>query len=302
MKPYNWLIRKFSTRPIHYWETHRSYPIKQKVFDLHPITVSASPSKILLILTTPNTICDAAWAAQSLLRHLPSDLGLSICIDGKISSSLIQSLNDLFPNIAVQLTDDVMKKICSASPKLAAYGESHPLGRKLSVIAWNQENYNVLYSDSDVLCFREIPEICEALTKNLSGLYIQDVGDLNADNILLYRLKELNYEFSPTLNSGFLYIPRNSFNVDSIEYFLSQSFDSSSWFVEQTILAVLMKQSGAKPLPRKRYVVSTQRQFYFEEDVDYDQMSLRHFVTPVRHLMYSKGMPKLWKQWKQTTT
>ena len=63
-----------------------------------------------------------------------------------------------------------------------------------------------------------------------------------------------------------------------------------------------MKQSGAKPLPRKRYVVSTQRQFYFEEDVDYDQMSLRHFVTPVRHLMYSKGMPKLWKQWKQTTT
>jgi hypothetical protein len=298
MKPHQWLIRKLLTRPIHYWETHRSYPIKQKVFDLHPITVNASPSKILLILTTPNTICDAAWAVQSLLRHLPSDLGLSICIDGKVSSNLVQSLNNLFPNVIIQLTDDVMENICSVAPKLAGYGKKHPLGRKLAVIACSQRNYNVLYSDSDILCFREVPEVWEALTNNSSGLYMQDIGNLNADNILLNQLKEANYDFSRTLNSGFLYIPRNSFNTDSIEHLLSYGFDPTSWFVEQTILAVLMAQSGAKPLPKSTYVVSAQRQFYFEKDIDYDQISIRHFVTPVRHLMYSKGMPKLWKQWK----
>ena len=49
-------------------------------------------------------------------------------------------------------------------------------------------------------------------------------------------------------------------------------------------------------LPRSRYVVSAQRQFYFEEDVCYDQIAVRHFITPVRHLMYSKGMPKLLPQ------
>ncbi|MFM5888716.1 MAG: hypothetical protein ACKOQS_10570 [Dolichospermum sp.] len=100
----NKLARKILTRPIHRWETSRKYQIREKVFDLLSITVNPNPTKILAVLTTPKTICDAAWAAQSLLRYLPSDLGLAIVIDGEISIDIEQKLKSLFPNIMIQYT------------------------------------------------------------------------------------------------------------------------------------------------------------------------------------------------------
>ncbi|MFM6623620.1 MAG: hypothetical protein ACKPJO_31330, partial [Dolichospermum sp.] len=93
--------------------------------------------------------------------------------------------------------------------------------------------------------------------------------------------------------------PHSALNIEICDYLLSEQYDSNSWFVEQTILAVLMKQAGGTPLSKSKYVVSSQRQFYFEKDVNYHQISVRHFVTPVRHLMYSKGMPLLWQKWQK---
>jgi hypothetical protein len=292
------VARKILTRLIHRWETKRKYQIREKVFELPPIMVNPNPSKILAVLTTPKTICDAAWAAQSLLRNLPSDLGLAIVIDGDISIDTEQKLKNLFPNIIIQYSRDAMENLRIIAPNLTNYGSSHPLGRKLAMIFWNQMKYSVLYSDADILCFAEIPEIYEAITHDLAALYMQDIGNINADPILLKQLNELNYDFATTLNSGLLYIPHSSFNIEIAEHLLSQKYDPNSWFVEQTVLAVLMKQSEAKPLPKSKYVVSTQRQFYFEEDVNYHQISVRHFTTPVRHLMYLKGMPILWQKWQ----
>ncbi|MFM6251300.1 MAG: hypothetical protein ACKPEQ_19495, partial [Dolichospermum sp.] len=237
--------------------------------------------------------------AQSLLRYLPSDLGLAIVIDGEISIDIEQKLKSLFPNIMIQYTCDAMENLQIIAPNLINYGELHPLGRKLAVILWNQLKYSVLYSDADILCFGEIPEIYEAIRNNTNAWYMQDIGNLNGDSILMNRLNELNYDFVDTLNSGFLYIPHSALNIEICDYLLSEQYDSNSWFVEQTILAVLMKQAGGTPLSKSKYVVSSQRQFYFEKDVNYHQISVRHFVTPVRHLMYSKGMPLLWQKWQK---
>jgi hypothetical protein len=292
------ITRKILTRPIHWLETTRRYPIREKAFELSPITVNSSPSKILTVLTTPATIFDAVWAAQSLLRNLPSDLGLVIVIDGEISIDAEQKLKNIFPNLTIQLTSHIIDSLQSISPKLANFGKLNPIGRKLAMLLWNQFNHNILYSDSDVLCFGEIPEVCEAISNSSRPIYIQDIGVTHAEPRLLRSLQKLNHGIENNLNSGFLYIPQGSFNVEFIEYLLSQDVDFTSWFVEQTIVAVLMKQLGAEPLPKSSYVVSTQRQFCFEDDVDYNEVKIRHFITPVRHLMYSKGMPRLYQQWQ----
>ena len=291
------LDRKLLTKPIWWWETRQNYSIREKVFELLPISVNSHPITILVVLTTPKSVYDAAWAAQSFLRYLPPEMGLWIVVDGELSIVTVEQLKVLFPGITLIQSRTLLEELHPIAPNIVKLGEYNPVGRKLAIILCIQQKYNIVYSDSDVLCFGEMPEVYQAVVNQSQAMYIQEIAELNADHSLLNRVKVLGYDYALTLNSGFLCIPRQSLQVDIAEELLdAQEHDSTSWFVEQTILAVLMKQARAKALPKSRYVVSIQRQFYFEEDVCYDQIALRHFVTPVRHLMYSRGMPILWQQ------
>jgi hypothetical protein len=296
----SFLIRKLLTRPIWWWEKHRKYPIRERVFALQPKHVNPNASTILAVLTTPNTICDAAWAAQSLLRYLPPEIGLSIVVDGALPATRIEHFKVLFPGVILFSTHTLLENMRTVIPKTARMGSYHPLGRKLAMVFYLQQKYNLLYSDADLLCFNKIPEISQAIVNSSLAWYLQDVAEVKTDPIVLKQVQNLNYDYASTINTGFLYIPRESLNLNMAEQILSNIENPlRSWFCETTILAVLMQQAKAKPLPKSRYVVSVQRQWYFEKDVLYDQIALRHFTTPVRHLMYSKGMPILWQDLQQ---
>ena len=73
---------------------------------------------------------------------------------------------------------------------------------------------------------------------------------------------------------------------------------TESWFIDQTVIALLMGAVGGQPLPADRYVVSTRGQFYFEPELPSAGLVARHYTTPVRHLMYGRAMPLLWRQWQ----
>lgn len=295
----SFLIRKILTRHIWWWETHRNYPIRDQVFYFSPIAVNPEARNILAVLTTANAISDAAWTAQSLLRYLPPDTGLLMVIDGDLHGSKIQALKELFPGIQLTSTLTLLEQLRSIAPKVAQLGDYHPLGRKLAAILILQKQYNLIYSDSDVLCFREIPEIVNAISGK-SGLYLQDIVGVKTDKTILNKVQILGLKYTQTINTGFLFIPKNSLEVDLAEEIMNDINEPlKSWFCETTVIAVLMQQSQAKPLPKNRYVVSGQRQFYFENDVDYEYIALRHFITPVRHLMYLKGMPRLAQEWQR---
>ena len=290
----SFLIRKLLTKPIWWWETHRKYQIRERVFAFPPKPVQPNPSSILAVLTTPSTIYDAAWAAQSLLSYLPPEIGLSIVVDGELPATVIEHLKILFPGIILISTQKLLEEMRSAAPNMARLGDYHPMGRKLATICSLQQKYNLLYSDADVLCFGKMPEISQALKTNSGiGLYLQDIGKVQIEPITLERVHSLGLEYAETINVGFLFIPQNSLEIGIAEQLLGSGEEIRSWFPDTMILSVLMQQAKAKPLPKSRYVVSAQRQFYFENDVCYDTIALRHFITPVRHLMYSKGMPRL---------
>jgi hypothetical protein len=59
------------------------------------------------------------------------------------------------------------------------------------------------------------------------------------------------------------------------------------------LIAALLAKVPSQVLPNSSYVVSTQRQFDHVANVKYEQITLRHFVGPVKHLMYLRGMPHL---------
>ena len=62
------------------------------------------------------------------------------------------------------------------------------------------------------------------------------------------------------------------------------------------MVAILLPD--AQPLPRERYMVSHRGQFYAEQDDDYAEMITRHYIRTVRHQMYARGIPLLWRQWQ----
>jgi hypothetical protein len=69
-----------------------------------------------------------------------------------------------------------------------------------------------------------------------------------------------------------------------------------SWFAEQTVLSIMLRDVDTEALPSNRYVISNCRQFYWEKDVDYKKIVARHFTGTVRHVMYRYGLPEILRQ------
>lgn len=299
--PKNRVFKKILTRPIHQWETKRSYPIREKIFSLPPVAVNPEADTVVTILTTPNTIYDAAWAARSILANLTLTVSLKIVVDGSVFPSVQEKLQIAFPGIELANAEKFLEEAKEKLPNIYRLGSYHPLGRKLAVIFLNQESKHTLFSDADVLCLNSISDLCEAIESATRGKYIQDINGVKTDPILYRKIQSMGLSIAENINTGLLYIPEKSLELSLAEKILDGINDElTSWFGETTILAALMEKAQAIPLPAQKYVVSCQRQFYFEDDVNYNDIAARHFVTPVRHLMYMRGMPKLWNDWQQS--
>lgn len=289
------MYRKLLTKPIYTFERRRPYPMRQKVFALRPLQVDPSSPQQLVVLGTPNTFADAGWAAYSSLLQLPVPMGLCLAVDGEVPAEDVARMQRLFPGVIIKQSGAFAEEF-KDQEAIYAFAQRHPLGRKLATLLSVQKEKGLIYSDSDVLAFNSMPEVTRAMETN-QPCYLGESGGLNPDPKLLDKVKRLNVQFAPELNSGFLYMPRGSADIAlANELLADDGYDLKSWFSEQTLLAALMGHMGGTLLPTSKYVVSNDRQFFFEQDVDYSKIALRHFTTPTRHLMYSKGINRIWRQ------
>ena len=300
-------VRKALTRPLWWWQKHRPWPIRERVFRLprHAVEPAGTPNRLVL-QAAPNSLADAAWAAYGFLRHLDrpgARLGLTLHVDTADSEALARASahwTRLFPGSLVLSTHEPVERLAGRAPALAAFARTNPTGRKLAVLLDAQERTGVLFVDSDVLLFRFPAELAESLDRGAPARYNPEGGELNGDARLVAHARRAGWPTPAGLNSGLLFIPRGSLSISKVERLLaSGEFDPASWFVEQTAVALLLTAAGAQALPGARYVVSTRGQFYGDSDLDYGEIVTRHFTTPVRHLMYGRGMPLLWRQWHE---
>jgi hypothetical protein len=178
------------------------------------------------------------------------------------------------------------------------------MARKLAVVLRAQGNDNVLFSDADVLLLGSGAELVAAAQAGDTAWYNQEPGELNGDRQLLeYACAAGWAPPAARFNCGLLYLPQGCLAPADAERILALgAHDTSSYFIDQTILALLLGAQGARPLPPERYLVSADGQFYGEVDADYQTLAMRHFTTPVRHLMYSRGMPLLWRRWRKKSS
>ena len=301
------LVRKAVTRPLWWWHRRRPWPVRHRVFRLPPHAVTTAEGITRLVVqAAPHALEDAAWAAYSFLRHLdlPDErLGLTLYVDTTDPAALAQAAarwQGLFPGALVLDTHEPGERLAGRAPALTAFARVHPTGRKLAVILDAQERGGILFVDSDVLLFRFPAELAQSMRLGGPPRYNLEDGELNGDARLVAHARREGWPAPAGLNSGLLFIPQGALSVLDAERLLaSGEFNANSWFVEQTALALLLTAAGAEPLPGEQYVVCTRGQFYGDPDRDYGQMVTRHFTTPVRHLMYARGMPLLWRQWRE---
>ncbi|MBS0659718.1 MAG: hypothetical protein JSR82_15870 [Verrucomicrobia bacterium] len=286
------------TRAVWWWERRFVPRLRERIWTLPPPTGRAPHAGCqLTMFAAPGSLTDAAWAARSLLRQLPS-FELFLALDG--SAAQVATARDRLPT-AVGPAEVAAAEECVAvcRPRLAAFARQNAMGRKLAVVTARQRTSAVLYADSDVLAFGPLPEI-DAASAERRARHIQCVEGTCLDPLLAARASALGRPLAPSLNGGFYFIPQGSFDEDLVERLLEGvDLAGVGWFGETVLTAVLLQALGSEPLPRERYVVSVQRQFVDETDVDYDRIALRHFVTPVRPLFYRRGLPRLWAAWNR---
>jgi len=290
------VIRKFSTKPVWWWERNRNYRIRSQFDRLPPIPVRTAPRRFV-VLSTPDTLNDSLWAAWSWYRFLHNKgFELQLAVDGAVSRADSDAASRLFPGVSICEARSACQYVCEREPALETFLYSHPTGRKFALMLALSDQSPVLYSDHDVLGFNPPDELLSCIQREVPCYFLED-ADGTRDAVIVERAKALGRGYIPRFNCGFLYIPKGALSMKAAaEILATWRPPGGSWFAEQTALSVMLRSVGAEALPTERYVISTRRQFYWEKDVDYSAIVARHFTGTVRHVMYRYGMPFLLQQ------
>lgn len=290
------IVRKLLVRPVRAMEVRYWYPIRRRAARLPPLPSTASPEDgVLLILTTPRDYLDAIWSAWSHLWYSTGSFHLVIACDGPSPPELNDLARRILPGSKVINARQFLSGRSRIVP--AELSQRHSLMTKLELILAMQDSSPVLYSDSDVLMLHDPWEIRQHLATNRGrGFHLR--GEASTEDPWVgARAAALGSDFDRHLNSGLLWIPQNSLDRALARELLDGWTEQPlNHFTEQSTLAVLIANAGGTPLPEDRYVANAQRMFYFERDIDYDAIACRHFVNLIRNLMYSRGLPLIWRQ------
>jgi hypothetical protein len=224
---------------------------------------------------------------------------LELAIDGEVSDIDTASARRIFPGLEIYPVQPYIAQLSESWPVLTPFLHNHPLGRKLGLILARSQQNTILYSDHDVLAFNPPVELIELAGKG-TPFYLTEEYEGTSDPSILDRARALCFSSNSRFNSGLLFVPQGALSVDLAAQLLQPwRPPMTTWFTEQTVLNILMRNANAQPLPEKRYVISSRRQFYFQKDVDYSAIVARHFTGTVRHVMYKTGVPLVLEQSKQ---
>jgi hypothetical protein len=280
---------------VWYYERKRSYPALARHREVRRKFRHGDRVR-LAVLTVPKCIDDAIWSLWTWMHELEGIAWPSLFVDGKISDEQRHELEAHFPGIVIEELMPWLKRRTDFGPQMQRLIDAFPLGKKTALVAALSIDGMALYSDSDVLAFNRPTQLLAGIEEKKS-FYMLDRYGSNYAPVVLDGIKEQGLTIADQLNSGLILLPHHCLDMAAMERFLARftAWDrlSENWFTEQTTTGLMLTQAGAQPLDKDAYVVSLQRQFVFERDVDYSQIAARHFTGPVRHVMYLKGLPWL---------
>lgn len=236
----------------------------------------------------------AIWALKSFYAFFSSPLPLYLRLQGPMTAESIRELSGHFPDarlIGQREADD------RADQELIAKG-LNTLGelRQKTVHLQKLTDFPTLCSerrlfimDSDILFFAEPRALRQAIFEG-KGFYFQ------ADHIDAYVLtpedakQAFQVELRPKLNVGMMVFPREAIDLRLADEWLRHPVFVPHYgtpHIEQTLWALLAEAKSTTEVLPETYYLS------LDGPANPSGLVARHYVSPVRNLMYDEGMAYL---------
>lgn len=242
---------------------------------------------------------DAAWAMYSWLYWTQAS---DICftpvfyVDGHCAEDKRARILNLFPKAQIREASEVLQGGDNLSEDLKYYYKHHIFARKTSIILHEQNGSNVLFTDPDILVFRAPVEVVRHLK---AGSCCHQVDSLSwaFDPWLKEKGASLGLEHDRKFNSGIMAIPKGSLDNQLITH-LFEGYRTAPYHrnTGQTLFSILLTRCGSVPLPEATYTCQIPEFHNTRDRLNNDDLVLRHYTGPVRHVMYQNGIPYLLKQ------
>ena len=269
-------------------------------------------TRVVILCATEDDVPDAAWTARSFLHRLDRAPAVRVALDLYVDSpdpgprrKIADRWMPLFPGSEVLATWEAVEKLAPLMPTLDRLAVSSAAVRRLAVVLHAQEEYNAILADPGVILFGNSAEFADALHDGRTTLNLQrtDTAVDPADEALQAYARQTGWP-APTerLDPALLFLPRACLPVDWAERLLADTDRDDGPPLppaDRAVLALMLGAHGARALPPERYLASDRGQFSHERDADYARLTARRFTPATRHLLYGRGLPRLWRQWQK---
>jgi hypothetical protein len=271
------------------------------VADSFPFVISCLVGKKYLI--------DLLFALLSFERSVGGIGKLSILSDGTLTPEDVDFFSSWHSNCNVFLNIDELCEYYNYNPSsiLLDFLDSGYFGAaKFFLLNAVQSRANCLLLDSDMVFFQNplaktsqlrhciLRETCASLEDDLESF----------DPAVIEYGEEKGTYVSKRVNVGLVYVPKSTFDfMNWSQHIPQRSIEKPHIFTEQSAVAAGLESVGYSLLSKSQYVVSSQGAVFPDPKSGYSPFSdikepyeglvCRHFITPVRHLMWLKAFPIL---------
>jgi hypothetical protein len=262
--------------------------VRPRILSTRPVECGDSTCEIH-VLTSEADWLNLLWALKTFYFYSERRYGLCIHDDGSLSSDALRSLRFHFPGARIidrKQADQSVGDALKAYPRCLRLRQTNHFGPKLMDFVHYLKGDRMMLIDSDILFFAAPRVLLERIENPAYKLNTvnPDVG--SAYTVKAEDVKRIcGIDLPSRFNSGLGLIHRESMRFDWIEEFLTlPGIDSHFWRIEQTTYALCSARYGVELLPEE-YAVRFSGSS--------EGLPSRHYVGPIRHLMYSDGIRRL---------
>ena len=237
-------------------------------------------------LTVRSLICHrdvnmAVVCLGSLLKFSAEPIQLVIHEDGSLTPDDREKLSATLNNpvlLSREAANEQMDELLKHHPVAQQYRRQQVFGLKLLDIALLSQT-DIAYCDTDILFFKPFSRLFQFPDAKTSAIFMLDFQEAYSIPVtqLIYNRR---VGLASRVNAGLMSIRKNAYDLDFIEWFLSQpQFKMIMGWHEQTCWAALGHRIGSSSW-NPHQIVMIQPQTTYNET-----MIAGHFTTPFRKLM-----------------
>ncbi len=241
-----------------------------------PLKVTKKVPISVYSLSCERDLPEQVASIRSFIRHIGIPQTFTVISDGSYTESSCNLLRRIHPCVEVIPLTKILR---TDLPQCVwDYAQLHPMGKKLAALMSIPVNGATIYTDSDILFFPGgLDLVAVSSSDDKYSRYLPDCS-ISLDERIIYNDSE---KLNP-VNGGFILFKQEldwSFAIER----LANLQEPPIYFTEQTIVHLTIHHNHGVPLCSQKYVLSVEDQFIYLDKLAKKQISLRHYVSDVRH-------------------